>query len=168
MLAVPMIDSDPDSATNINRSGGADLNAGRDINIGGDVVGRDKIVYTGDQQYDVHGLANPYLGLQSFTYADCAKYAGREKLIAETVARLTMPDDPLALLFVTGASGSGKSSFVQAGVLPALEKHYAALSVKWAVFRPSRELATRVPPRRDRCYARLSSQTEMFAQQKTP
>jgi hypothetical protein len=139
-----MTNSDPDSTNNIaNRSGGADLNAGRDITIGGDVVGRDKVVsivgdniagdkniFTGDQQYDVHGLANPYLGLQSFTYADHAKYAGREKLIAETVARLTTPDDPLALLFVTGASGSGKSSFVQAGVLPALENHYAALSVK--------------------------------------
>ena len=138
-----MAGSDPDSTTNINRSGGADLNAQGDITIGGDVVGRDKItsttIFTGDQQYDVHGLANPYLGLQSFTYADHAKYAGREKLIAEAVARLTAPDDPLALHFVTGASGSGKSSFVQAGVLPALEKHYAALSVKWAVFRPSRD-----------------------------
>ena len=137
-----MTDSDPDSITISNRSGGADLDAGRDINIDGDVAGRDIIKVTnitGDQQYDVHGLANPYLGLQSFTYADCAKYAGREKLIAETVARLTAPNDPLALLFITGASGSGKSSFVQAGVLPALEKHYAALSVKWAVFRPSRD-----------------------------
>jgi WD40 repeat protein len=136
-----MADSDPDSITNINRSGGADLNAGRDLTIGGDVVGRDKIttVFTGDQQYDVHGLANPYLGLQSFTYTDHAKYAGREKPIVETVARLTAPNYPLALLFITGASGSGKSSFVQAGVLPALEKHYAALSVKWAVFRPSRD-----------------------------
>ena len=28
------------------------------------------------------------------------------------------------LLFVTGASGSGKSSFAQAGLLPALESHY--------------------------------------------
>ena len=112
--------SDPSSIIITTQSGGADLTAGRDIAIGGDVVGRDKIVsntYTGDQQYDVHGLANPYLGLQSFTYADHAKYAGREKLIAETVARLTAPDDPLSLLFVTGASGSGKSSFVQAGVL---------------------------------------------------
>ncbi len=131
--------SDPDSTININRSGGADLDAGRDINVGGDVASRDKVVnvagdniagdkniFTGDQQYDVHGLANPYLGLQSFTYADHAKYAGREKLIAETVACLTAPDDPLSLLFVTGASGSGKSSFVQAGVLPALEKHYAS------------------------------------------
>jgi hypothetical protein len=91
-------------------SGGADLNAGHDI--------------TDAQPYDVHGLANPYLGLQSFTYADHAKYAGCEKLIAETVARLTAPDDPLSLMFITGASGSGKSSCAQAGVLPALEKHY--------------------------------------------
>jgi WD40 repeat protein len=140
----------PTTVTNV--SGGADLNAGRDITIGGDVVGRDKVVsiagdniagdkniFTSDQQYDVHGLANPYLGLQSFTYADHAKYAGREKLVAETVAHLAAPDDPLALMFVTGASGSGKSSFVQAGVLPALEKHYATLNLKWAVFRPSRD-----------------------------
>ncbi len=118
-------------------SGG--VNLGGSPTITGDVVGRDKITITEEVAYKVHGLANPYLGLQSFTYADHAKYAGREKLIAETVARLTAPDDPLTLLFITGASGSGKSSFVQAGVLPALEKHYAALSVKWAVFRPSRD-----------------------------
>ncbi len=125
-----------------NRSGGADLNAQGDIIVGGDVVGRDKIVshvYTGDQQYDVRGLASPYLGLQSYTYTDHAKYAGRENQITETVARLSAPDDPLRLLFITGASGSGKSSFVQAGLLPALEKHYSALSVKWAVFRPSHD-----------------------------
>ena len=142
----PTSSADAGNSTNItNISGGADLNAGGDITVGGDVVGRDKITVTqitGDQQYDVIGLANPYLGLRSFTYADHAKYAGREKLITETVTRLTTPDDPLALLFVTGASGSGKSSFVQAGVLPALEKHYAALSVKWAVFRPSRDPLT--------------------------
>ena len=133
----------PQNTSVTSVSGGADLNAGRDIIIGGDVVGRDKIVsttiLTGDQQYDVHGLANPYLGLQSFTYTDSAKYAGREKLIAETVACLTAPDDPLALLFVTGASGSGKSSFVQAGVLPALRSWYSKQNLEWAVFRPSRD-----------------------------
>lgn len=78
----PASSADVGDTTNItNVSGGMDLNAGRDINVGGDVVGRDKIVITGDQQYDVHGLANPYLGLQSFTYADHAKYVGREKLV---------------------------------------------------------------------------------------
>jgi len=74
-----MTDSDPDSPTITNRSGGADLNAGRDIIIGGDVVGRDKITITEEAAHRVEGLANPYLGLQSFTYADCTKYAGREK-----------------------------------------------------------------------------------------
>jgi hypothetical protein len=92
----PAPPADTGNTTNItNVSGG--VNIGDSATIGGDVVGRDKIttVFTGDQQYDVHGLANPYLGLQSFTYADHAKYAGRERLIAETVARLTAPDDPL-------------------------------------------------------------------------
>jgi hypothetical protein len=37
-----MTGSDQGSTTNINRSGGADFNAGRDITVGGDVVGRDK------------------------------------------------------------------------------------------------------------------------------
>jgi hypothetical protein len=37
-------DSDQGLSTNINHSGGADLNAGRDTTIGGDVTGRDKTV----------------------------------------------------------------------------------------------------------------------------
>jgi formylglycine-generating enzyme required for sulfatase activity len=129
----------PVSATAIN--GGVNLEANR-IMVGGDVVGRDKLVsinITDAQQYDVRGLANPYLGLRSFTCADHAKYAGREKLAAETVARLTTLDDPVTLLFVTGASGSGKSSFVQAGLLPRLESWYSQRNqtVKHAVFRPA-------------------------------
>ena len=54
-----------------NQSGGNDLTAGRDLTIGGNVVGRDKIVSnttinTGDQQYDVRGLANPLPWLAKF------------------------------------------------------------------------------------------------------
>ena len=47
------------------------------------------------------------------------------------------PSAPITMLFVTGASGSGKSSFAQAGLLPALEKHYAEFVVKHAVMRPA-------------------------------
>lgn len=92
-----------------------------------------------EQQYDVRGLPNPYLGLGSFTYADRASYAGREAAVEAAVAKLTNPGAATALLFITGASGSGKSSFAQAGLLPALEAHYQSLGriVRWAVVRPS-------------------------------
>jgi len=91
--------------------------------------------------YDVRGLANPYLGLAAFTYADRARYAGREKQIALAVEKLATPGAQRALLFVTGASGSGKSSFAQAGLLPALEQHYTERhqTVRRAVFRPSQQ-----------------------------
>ena len=50
-------DSDP-SATNVtHQSGGADLNAGRDVNIGGDVVGRDKIVDESTKTGDISNVS---------------------------------------------------------------------------------------------------------------
>lgn len=42
------------------------------------------------------------------------------------VAALTDEHQPRPLQFVVGASGNGKSSFVQAWLLPALEQHYLA------------------------------------------
>ncbi|MEP7200860.1 MAG: hypothetical protein ABI874_13640, partial [Chloroflexota bacterium] len=102
-------------------------------------VGGDVVIHFAEQAYEVRGLPNPFLGMQTFTYADHAKFGGRQQAIRETVAKLTVPDAPLSLLFVTGASGSGKSSFAQAGLLPALEHFYATLTLKWAVFRPSRQ-----------------------------
>ena len=50
---------------------------------------------------------------------------------------LSAEGDEPALVFVTGASGSGKSSFVQAGVVPALEGAYGT-RLRWAVARPGR------------------------------
>lgn len=106
--------------------------------VTGDLVGRDKITITEETATTVAGLPNPYLGLQPFTYAERERYAGRAKAVAEAVAQLTAPGQERALLFVTGASGSGKSSFAQAGLVPALEAHYAARGqrVRRVVFRP--------------------------------
>jgi len=113
---------------------GGDVNTG-----GGDFVGRDKNIFTEETGYNVHGLGNPYLGLRAFTYDDRAIYAGREQLAQETVQQLTAPGAQPTLLFITGASGSGKSSFAQAALIPLLETHYAAYqkTVRLAVFRPS-------------------------------
>lgn len=104
---------------------------GQQTNVAGDYIG-------GDQAYDVRGLANPYLGLQAFTYVERDRYAGREEDVDRGLALLTRPGDERSLLFVTGASGSGKSSFAQAGLLPALERQYRQkdFAVRWAVFRP--------------------------------
>src|SRR5436190_11179509 len=102
-----------------------------DVLIGSTVV-------EAEAAYDVHGLPNPYLGLRAFTYAERARYAGREPEVTVAVEQLIAPGAQRTLLFVTGASGSGKSSFGQAGLVPALEAFYTArrLDVRRAVMRP--------------------------------
>ncbi len=60
---------------------------------------------------------NPYKGLLPYEQADSAVFFGRERVVQQIVARLQQED----LLFITGPSGSGKSSVVKAGVFPALQ-----------------------------------------------
>lgn len=64
---------------------------------------------------------NPYVGLNSFEYEQQAIFFGRKQLIYETASRLTDFNDNYnskKSLIVLGESGSGKSSFVKAGLLP--------------------------------------------------
>jgi serine/threonine protein kinase len=61
---------------------------------------------------------SPYAGLASFQEADAGKFFGRDREIAAMVTRIR--DRPL--LAVVGSSGVGKSSFVRAGLLPALKR----------------------------------------------
>ncbi len=58
----------------------------------------------------------PYLGLEPFSAADADRFVGREREIDALSNRLRTT----ALQIVVGASGAGKSSFVHAGVVPAL------------------------------------------------
>lgn len=67
-------------------------------------------------------IVNPYKGLRAFTEADAAVFFGRERLVKQLIARLR-EDHPLRnFLAVVGPSGSGKSSVVLAGLIPALRK----------------------------------------------
>jgi signal transduction histidine kinase len=133
----------PSSPTQSNTDGGVII-SGKVDSIGKDVIGRDQIVTTNivseDSPYNVEGIPNPYLGLQAFTYHERDRYAGREKLTNEALQRLISSENQCNLLFVTGASGSGKSSFAQAGLLPALISHYGSkgFRVHHDTFRPSR------------------------------
>ena len=132
--------ADQDPSTGNAGRWGVSISGQAQVEVDGDLFTGDKTVHiAAEQAYDVRGLANPYMGLWSFTYADRVKHTGPRQLITETVARVTAPAVPVALLFVTGASGSGKSSFAQAGLIPAIEQHYIALTVKHAVFRPGHE-----------------------------
>ncbi|NEP04609.1 MAG: ATP-binding protein, partial [Okeania sp. SIO4D6] len=58
----------------------------------------------------------PNKGLEAFRQQDAEFFFGRQKLIQEILARLR----DSSFLAVVGASGSGKSSVVQAGILPKL------------------------------------------------
>jgi hypothetical protein len=60
---------------------------------------------------------SPYVGLSSFQERDAEVFFGREQLVADLVARV----ESHAFLAVLGASGSGKSSVVRAGLIPELK-----------------------------------------------
>jgi WD40 repeat protein/DNA-binding SARP family transcriptional activator len=63
---------------------------------------------------------NPYKGLRPFIEADARDFFGREALIRRLVARLGEAGPGSRFLAVVGASGSGKSSVVRAGLVPAI------------------------------------------------
>ncbi|KFU79721.1 WD40 repeat [Amycolatopsis lurida] len=60
----------------------------------------------------------PYLGLAAFQTADAARFFGRERLVAELTGKLA----ERRLVGVFGASGSGKSSVLRAGLAAVSER----------------------------------------------
>ena len=80
----------------------------------------------------------PYPGLVPFDVADAPLFFGRERLLAEGMARLVTH----RLLAVVGPSGSGKSSLARAGLLARLARDHET-----AVRRPGAHPGTRLPAR---------------------
>ncbi|MBN1137697.1 MAG: hypothetical protein JXM73_14010 [Anaerolineae bacterium] len=95
---------------------------------------------------------NPYKGLQPFEEADAGRFFGRELLVDRLLARLRegeegprereagdagaqagAPDWQNRFLAVVGPSGSGKSSLVRAGLIPALRRAGALGGQRWTV-----------------------------------
>jgi tetratricopeptide (TPR) repeat protein len=87
---------------------------------------------------------SPYPGIHSFDQDDAAIFFGRDAEIREVVERLEARriHGGKRLMLILGASGSGKSSLMKAGVLPQLARDPS----RWIVlpaFRPDRDpLAT--------------------------
>ena len=72
-------------------------------------------------------VACPFKGLASFDVDDAEVFFGRERLVAEMVARLA----GAPLMAVVGPSGSGKSSALRAGLLAALAAGVLPGSERW-------------------------------------
>lgn len=74
----------------------------------------------------------PYPGLDAFTEEEAAVFFGREAESAELAQRLHQSADQVNARFIVlaGASGSGKSSLVRAGIIPRLRTR------RWTVIPP--------------------------------
>lgn len=138
----------------MTESSGAIINASGDLAIGGDVVGRDKIIHNiqnivqraltaaeaahTDRELERQALAagvsafarslqaragedtvtrgNPYKGLLTYRLSDTSLFFGRTRAINDVLDRLSRA--PLTVIH--SESGAGKSSLLQAGVMPQL------------------------------------------------
>ena len=86
-------------------------------------------------------LPNPYRGLRAFGEDDAGCFFGRERVVERLLARLGYGGPKGRFVVVVGPSGSGKSSVVRAGLLPALRHRAIPGSDDWFIvtMTPGRE-----------------------------
>ena len=115
-------------------TGRAELRAAEE-DLAGNVVDLQAIPDPAEHEDDGIGtVVCPFKGLTSFELEDADVFFGRERLVAEMVARLPGAQ----LMGIVGSSGSGKSSALRAGLLAALAVGVLPGSEGWtlALLRP--------------------------------
>ena len=78
---------------------------------------------------------SPYQGLKRFNLKDRERFFGRDKLIARLFEAVNRSN----LSLVLGASGSGKSSVVRAGLIPELKKSLESSKFYDFIFTPNED-----------------------------
>jgi serine/threonine protein kinase/WD40 repeat protein len=78
-------------------------------------------------------VRNPYKGLRAFLEIDADDFYGREPVTERLLSRLAEHSEGYRFLAVVGPSGSGKSSVVRAGLVPALRRGTIPGSERWYV-----------------------------------
>ncbi len=86
---------------------------------------------TGD--IDPTGIESPFKGLRPFGEADADDFFGRAALIQDLLGRLAEDGELTPFLGVAGPSGSGKSSVVRAGLIPAIRRGALPGSENWFI-----------------------------------
>jgi len=121
-------------AAAFRRAMGAPIQDGAGADLTGEI--HRSAIYTAAKtpSHELPDPVNPYKGLRSFQEADAADYFGRDSLIQVLVDHLAKPEVPHSqLLVLIGPSGSGKSSAVRAGLIPALRNDALPGSSRWFV-----------------------------------
>ncbi|MBC7870716.1 MAG: toll/interleukin-1 receptor domain-containing protein, partial [Chitinophagaceae bacterium] len=99
-------------------------------------------------------IPNPFKGLEAFQQTDSHFFFGREELIRNALNVLSQ-EHAARFLAVVGASGSGKSSLVRAGIIPEIRSGTLPDSDEWPVVifapggSPVDALAQRLAPLRE-------------------
>jgi DNA-binding SARP family transcriptional activator/WD40 repeat protein len=78
---------------------------------------------------DATSRRNPYKGLRAFHEPDARDFYGREGAVEELLQVLALT----GMVTVVGPSGSGKSSLVRAGLVPALRREEITGSDEWLI-----------------------------------
>ena len=108
-------------------------------------------------------VACPFKGLASFATGDSEVFFGRERIVDELIARLAAG----TFVGIVGASGAGKSSLLQAGVLAALRRGALPGSDGWTqmLIRPSQSAGFEPPevPEGKRVVVAVDQLEELFA-----
>ena len=104
---------------------------------------RIKDISTGPSRTQPIWLDDPFLGLESYEFEHGPIFFGRDAAVMKATEQLAgNARSGQAFLLVSGASGSGKSSLVKAGIVPRLTKPQrisGTAFLRRAVFRPGRE-----------------------------
>ena len=97
------------------------------------VLGKDATQEFAAITLDLDRVVNPYKGLRPFQQADTSDFYGRESLTNRLLARMEEDLPGKNFLAVVGASGSGKSSAVKAGLIPTLRGGALSGSEGWFI-----------------------------------
>ncbi|MGK7938057.1 MAG: caspase family protein [Xenococcaceae cyanobacterium] len=90
------------------------------------------------EEFKLDESTNPYKGLASFEKEDSQLFYGRKKLIEDPQEGLLAKVKNNPLTVVLGLSGSGKSSLVKAGLIPAIKQEAETDGQQWYILETMR------------------------------